>query len=102
MLTFTPLAPTAPPPHTPGPWEAVPGTDWPGDELEIVAACDPGSVIAVIIGENREANARLMASSPALFDALTDLLGAVDAGKSTHVFRINARAAIAMATGGAP
>ena len=99
MLTFTPLAPAAPAPHTPGPWEAVDGTDWPGDELEIVAAGDPGKTIAVIIGENRAADARLMASSPALFDALTDLLGAVDAGKSTHVFRINARAAIAAATG---
>ena len=62
MLTFIPLAPpppAAPAPHTPGPWEAVPGTDWPQDELEIVAAGDPGKTIAVIIGENREANARL-------------------------------------------
>lgn len=56
--------------HTPGPWEANPygrptkNLHWQVDKT------DSDVAVASLIGENAEANARLIAAAPALLEAL--------------------------------
>lgn len=96
--------------HTPGPWEVE---SW--NDREIVKGC--GRYVATISRdvpsiEDRKANARLIAASPALLSALVDVMGWFDSaavrnlmtkqGYQSECSRIinEARAAIAKATQG--
>jgi hypothetical protein len=53
--------------HTPGPWDVY----YDDDGVEIRAGVDGGDVMGMFIhGEEMDANARLIASAPALLEAL--------------------------------
>lgn len=102
--------------HTPGPWEV----DWEGDApfgLEITGSDitkkdgnQYKNIIAVVDSQDWsetenitplcQANARLMAASPDLLDALTDLVGGCGKEGDLHseAAHAKARAAIAKAT----
>ena len=89
--------------HTPGPWKLA-MTD---DTLIVDHAREP---IAQALGdyanewEVMENNARLIAASPDLLDALTKLVNGASSGNSPTSAALlkNARAAIAKATGATP
>jgi hypothetical protein len=58
--------------HTPGPWVVY----YDDDGVEIRAGADGGDVMGMFIhGEEMDANARLLASAPALLEALESLVG---------------------------
>ena len=91
-------------------WTTAPGTDWPQDEIEIVAG---DHSVAVVWGPDREANARLFTAAPAMLKSLRALVEPYD-GLSEEDMRqysstrkeaddilaaLAARAAIAAATG---
>ena len=58
--------------HTPGPWVVY----YDDDGVEIRAGADGGDVMGMFIhGEEMDANARLLASAPALLGALENLVG---------------------------
>ena len=65
--------------HTPGPWKIR--SFYNQDIVYINAEDDKGFGIAEILGENKEANARLIASAPELLEACKVILDA-DMGKS--------------------
>lgn len=93
--------------HTPGPWfthregfssvyiEARIG----GGMLQEVASCGPTNEGS----DQQEANARLIAASPDLLEALAEIVSAADGGcwNQLDPSFSKARAAIAKATGGA-
>ena len=88
-------------PHTPGPWHHKHLMIWSADRKLITGMpTDIGE--PKIIGQEREANANLMAASPDLLKALIDLDRETSGGTNlcAEKFIIAARAAIAKATGG--
>lgn len=64
-------------PHTPGPWESK---DYDGDTTEIFACDADGTYVGRVNQENpqHEANARLIAAAPDLFDAAYNTLMAFE------------------------
>jgi hypothetical protein len=84
------------PKWTPGPWSATKH----GDIWQIDAATDAVVTTAFCYAPQTEANARLVALSPRLYDALNRLIQALDAGdRPPHdsCLRVEARAALAEA-----
>lgn len=56
--------------HTPGPW----AIEYDGPSLPIITAAPRREIIALARGENAEANARLLAVSPEMYEALDRLV----------------------------
>lgn len=93
--------------HTPGPW-ATHKTEGNGgnipDRLEIVGPEEGRrrSLIASIYGfkmPEGQANARLIAAAPELYEALVDLIGFLFHGKKDRLAILRATAALAKARG---
>jgi len=95
--------------HTKGPWTVRDGQeilDWTGDECRLVARCHAGHA------PERAANARIIASAPALLEALRELAEIGEGGvierretgkpiwSALDAIKTIARAAIAKAQGG--
>lgn len=70
--------------HTRGPWFSYPETI--GSKTDICIADKSGNVLADVSGEGETqlANARLMAASPRLLDALRECLKHIEGDEATH------------------
>lgn len=93
--------------HTPGPWETAVSSNSQNEIYYDVCLPDGGDMIADLKDcENAEANARLIAACPELLAALRSavfhLESPLAAPLNPSAVLINARAAIAKATGGQP
>ena len=97
--------------HTPGPWQVGMAFDNYGEtEIAIEHMTPAGNlVVAVALGglQGQDANASLIAAAPDLLDALKAIVKSLaeqdDEGLIEHAQQmIDARAAIAKATGGQP
>lgn len=99
--------------HTPGPWFEQTGFS---DDVEITAESREGMVAICSmdlgftghIGVEQEANARLIAAAPCMFEALVEVLEALDVSRnggeypSFEAWEAKARDAITRATGDRP
>ena len=89
--------------HTPGPWDAdlLDIRDWTFD-IPVVRQADYGWRICAVSGTNRqvgEANARLIAAAPELYEALEDILILVDHDALPFDLLTRIRAVVAKASG---
>lgn len=90
--------------HTPGPWIAVGRwVEHPRDDIPDICTTDP----AALDQDGRSdaeccANARLIAAAPELLTALREIVASADRGQAffSTFLLLDARAAIAKATGG--
>ena len=91
--------------HTPGPWEYVPGTEhhgpyvtasYGGDVADCYRMSNPdaasirngGTSFPIMhMGDAAEANARLIASAPALLEALTRALPYVETAEADEAYK---------------
>ena len=79
--------------HTPGPWAYIPQTDSVYSDIENKFKMPPGDNFVCELGlKNMEANARLIAAAPDMYDALRQWKAAEETGDNLEMINaISAR-----------